>query len=52
MENYAEVIQKIIATLEGIKADGPDNWNRLLACDQALRGMLAKMQAEKQEEQA
>ena len=52
MENYEQTIKRVIATLEGIKADGPDNWNRLLACDQALRDLLAKMQAEKQEEKA
>lgn len=52
MEHYEQTIKSVIATLEGIKADGPDNWNRLLACDQALRGMLAKMQAETQEEDA
>lgn len=52
MENYEQTIKRVIATLEGIKADGPDNWNRLLACDQALRSLLAQMQAEQQEEQA
>ena len=50
VEEYMNEVKAIIATLEGVKADGPDNWNRLLACDQALRDMLAQMQAEKQEE--
>lgn len=52
MEKYETTLKNILVTLEGIKADGPDNWNRLLACDQALRDLLAKMQAEKQEEKA
>lgn len=42
-----QTIRNIIATLEGIKAEGPENWNRLLACDQALKELLAKLEAQK-----
>lgn len=42
-----QTIRNIIATLEGIKAEGPENWNRLLACDQALKGLLDQLEAQK-----
>lgn len=46
MEKYTNAIKTIIVTLNGVKADGADNWNRLLACEQKLREMLADMQKE------
>lgn len=44
--DYKVTIQRIMVTLEGVKADGADNWNRLLACHQELQNMLAMMSAE------
>ena len=44
--DYKATIQKIIYTLEGVKAEGSENWNRLLACTQELHSMLENMKAE------
>lgn len=50
MEKYTNTIKTIIVTLDGVKAEGADNWNRLLACEQKLREMLADMQKEEPKE--
>lgn len=34
--NIGERLQQIRKTLELVKAEGPENWNRLLGCWQAL----------------
>lgn len=47
-----EIIRKIEAiqrTLSGVSASGPDNWNRLLGCMQALdevKNELIEMEVE------
>lgn len=46
MEKYEQTIKTVIVTLAGVKAEGPENWNRLLACDQLLKQLLADMQAD------
>ena len=51
-----ETIKKIEAiqrTLSGVSASGPDNWNRLLGCMQALdevKEELTEMETEEVEE--
>lgn len=41
-----QTIRNIMNTLKGVKAEGPDNWDRLLGCHQALAGMLESMAQE------
>ena len=48
-----DVIKKIEAiqrTLSGISASGPDNWNRLLGCMQALDEIKESLTEEEVEE--
>ena len=33
-------LKNIIATLECVSVNGAENWNRMLACSQALRELL------------
>lgn len=46
MEKYINAIKTVIITLDGVKAEGAENWNRLLACEQKLREVLENMQME------
>lgn len=41
--DYKETIQKVLAVLQGVNVQGRENWDRLLACDQALRSVLNDM---------
>ena len=49
MDEYMQTIRNIMFTLSGVKAEGPDNWNRLSAVYQALGDMLEKMNEEGQD---
>ena len=51
MDEYMQTIRGVMATLDGVSAEGHENWLRLLSCRQALENMLAKMDAEKQQEE-
>lgn len=42
--DYKSSISKIIYTLNGVKTEGEENWNRLLGSIQELRAMLADME--------
>lgn len=42
--DYKTSISKIIYTLNGVKTEGEENWNRLLGSIQELRAMLTDME--------
>jgi len=42
--DYKSSILKVIYTLGGVKAEGEENWNRLLGSIQELRAILADME--------
>lgn len=49
MEKIVGKIEAIQQTLSGVTAKGPDNWNRLLGCMQALdeiKNELIEMEVE------
>lgn len=48
MDEYMKTIRNIMFTISGVKAEGPENWNRLCAAYQALDEMLKKMSAEQE----
>lgn len=41
--NYAENIQLIINTLEGVEVKGSKNWDKMLACIQHLKNIQKEM---------
>lgn len=43
MDEYIKTLTQIMATLNGVKAEGVDNWRRLLACAQAIEAMIEQM---------
>ena len=46
MDEYIKTVQQIRATLEKVRAEGAENWERLLACAQALEQLADRMQRE------
>lgn len=48
MDKYMQTIRGIMATLDGVKVEGRENWLKMLSCQQALENILADMDAEKQ----
>lgn len=50
MDKYMQTIRGIMATLDGVKLDGWENWLKMLSCRQALENMLTEMQANAQTE--
>lgn len=53
MDKYMQTIRGIMATLDGVKVEGRENWLKMLSCQQALENMLAEMakEAESQKKQ-
>lgn len=49
--DYKASILKVIYTLNGVKTEGEDNWNRLLGSIQELRNVAANMDAEESNEE-
>lgn len=50
MDNYMQTIRGIMATLDGVKVEGRENWLKMLSCQQALENMLAEMATKAQTE--
>ena len=53
MKEIVKKIEAIQRTLSGVSVSGPDNWNRLLGCMQALdevREELTELETEEVEE--
>lgn len=48
MEKYIKTIRNIMFTIDGVKAEGHENWNRLCAVYHALEEMLREMSAEQE----
>lgn len=46
MDEYMQTIRGIMATLDGVKVEGRENWLKMLSCQQALENMLAEMSKE------
>lgn len=46
MDKYMQTIRGIMATLDGVKVEGRENWLKMLSCQQALENMLAEMAKE------
>lgn len=47
MDEYMKTLQQIMATINGVKAEGAENWRRLLACTQAIESMIEQMKEER-----
>lgn len=48
MDEYMKTIRNIMFTINGVKAEGHENWNRLCAVYHALEEMLSKMSEEQE----
>lgn len=46
MDKYMQTIRGIMATLDGVKVEGRENWLKMLSCQQALENMLTEMTKE------
>lgn len=47
MDKYMQTIRGIMATLDGVKVEGRENWLKMLSCQQAMENMLTDMATEK-----
>lgn len=50
MDKYMQTIRGIMATLDGVKVEGRENWLKMLSCQQAMENMLTEMAATAQTE--